>query len=317
MPDTPSRNTSGMAPRAPMTDVVKARLMLVALCLAWGLTWPAMRIALIDIPPFTMRAMSACIGALTIIGLARLAGRPVTVPPRAAWFDIFVISMFNIVLFSLCATFAQLMAFTGRVAILVYTMPIWSSLLARVFLGERFTPMRSIALMLCVVGMIVLIYPLAAHGVPLGLLLALGSAMSWALGTIYIKWRRIEIEAFTLAAWQLVIALFVILAFVPVFEGSFRFSSIGYYSIGGVIFSGLFGSGVAYYLWFRIIQLLPATTASLGALASPVIGVVSSIFLLGEAPTLPDSIGFALIFAASACVLLQPNAPTKKQPEHP
>jgi drug/metabolite transporter (DMT)-like permease len=149
------------------------------------------------------------------------------------------------------------------------------------------------------------------------LLLALGSAVSWALGTIYIKWRRINIEAFTLAAWQLIIAFFVILAFVPVFEGSFHFSSIGYYSLGGLLFAGFFGSGVAYYLWYRIIQLLPATTASLGALASPVIGVVSSIFLLGESPTLPDSIGFALIFAASACVLLQPNTPTKVQPEHP
>jgi drug/metabolite transporter (DMT)-like permease len=302
---------------APMSDLVKARLMLVALCLAWGLTWPAMRVALIDIPPFTMRAMSALIGTLTLFAVARLAGKPVRVPPRAAWLDIVVISIFTIVLFSRCATFAQLMAFTGRVAILVYTMPIWSSLLARVVLGERFTAVRAVALTLCVAGMVVLIYPLAGHGVPLGLLLALGSAVSWALGTIYIKWRRINIEAFTLAAWQLVIAFFVILCLVPVFESGFHFSSIGYYSLGGVLFSGFFGSGVAYFLWFRIIQLLPATTASLGALASPVIGVVSSIFVLGETPTLADSIGFALIFAASACVLLQPNAPTRVQPEHP
>jgi drug/metabolite transporter (DMT)-like permease len=186
-----------------------------------------------------------------------------------------------------------------------------------VVLGERFTTMRAIALGLCVAGMVVQIYPLAGHGVPLGLLLALGSAVSWALGTIYIKWRRLNIEAFTLAAWQLIIAFVVILGFVPAFESGFHFSSIGYYSLGGVLFSGFFGSGVAYFLWFRIIQLLPATTASLGALASPVIGVVSSIFVLGEVPTLADSIGFALIFAASACVLLQPNAPTKVQPEHP
>jgi drug/metabolite transporter (DMT)-like permease len=45
-------------------------------------------------------------------------------------------------------------------------------------------------------------------------------------------------------------------------------------------------------------------TASLGVLASPVIGVISSAILLGERPTLPDMIGFALIFAAAACVLV-------------
>ena len=297
-------------------DILTARLMLVGLCLAWGLTWPAMRIALIDFPPFTMRTLSALIGAITIIALARLSGRPVRLPPRTSWIDIFVVSLFNIILFSLCATFAQLMAFTGRVAILVYTMPIWASLLSFVVLGERLNKVRSAALLLCVAGMVVLIYPLATHGVPLGLLLALGSAVSWALGTIYLKWRRISIDAFTLAAWQLIIAFVVILCVVPFFESSFDFSHVRLYSLGGLIFSGFFGSGVAYYLWFRIIQILPATTASLGALASPVIGVVSSAIMLSEMPTTPDIVGFVLIFAASACVLLQPSTPTKVQPEH-
>ena len=300
----------------PTSDLMKARLMLVGLCLAWGLTWPAMRIALIDIPPFTMRAMSAFIGTVTIIVLARVAGQPVKFPPRSAWLDIIVVSIFNIVLFSLCATFAQLMAFTGRVAILVYTMPIWASLLAFVFLGERLNKVRGAALLLCVAGMVVLIYPLASHGIPFGLLLALGSAVSWAIGTIYLKWRRIRIDAFTLAAWQLIVACAVISVFVPLMDGGFNWSSIGHYSLAGLFFSGFFGSGVAYYLWFRIIQILPATTASLGALASPVIGVVSSSLLLSEVPTVPDMIGFALIFAASACVLMQPTTPTKVAPEH-
>jgi drug/metabolite transporter (DMT)-like permease len=35
-----------------------------------------------------------------------------------------------------------------------------------------------------------------------------------------------------------------------------------------------------------------------------VIGVISTAIMLGERPTVPDMIGFALIFAASACVLL-------------
>jgi drug/metabolite transporter (DMT)-like permease len=298
------------------SDATKAKLMLVGLCLAWGLTWPAMRMALVDIPPFTMRAMSAFIGAVTIIVLARMAGRPVGFPPRSSWIDIFVVTLFNIVLFSLCATFAQLMTFTGRVAILVYTMPIWASLLSFLVLGERLNKNRAFALALCVAGMVVLIYPLASHGIPLGLLLALGSALSWAIGTIYLKWRRISIDAFMLAAWQLIVACVMISLFVPVMDGSFHWSSIGHASLAGLFFSGFFGSGVAYYFWFRIIQILPATTASLGALASPVIGVVSSAILLSEMPTTADMIGFALIFAASVCVLMQPGAPTKVQPEH-
>jgi drug/metabolite transporter (DMT)-like permease len=48
-------------------------------------------------------------------------------------------------------------------------------------------------------------------------------------------------------------------------------------------------------------------SASLGVLASPVIGVLSSMLLLGERPTLADTVGFALIFAAAASVLIQPQ----------
>jgi drug/metabolite transporter (DMT)-like permease len=73
------------------------------------------------------------------------------------------------------------------------------------------------------------------------------------------------------------------------------------------LFSGIFGSGLAYFLWFNVINLVPAMTASLGVLSSPVIGVISSMIILGERPTPTDIIGYVLIFAASACVLLQPQ----------
>jgi drug/metabolite transporter (DMT)-like permease len=48
-------------------------------------------------------------------------------------------------------------------------------------------------------------------------------------------------------------------------------------------------------------------------LSVPVVGVVMSMILLGERLTLTDVIGFTLIFAASACVLLSPQAPAPKE----
>jgi len=298
------------------SDAVKGRMMLAGLSLAWGLSWPAMRFALVDIPPFAMRAISAAIGAGAVFALARLAGRRVRMLPLRAWPDVMVISLFNIVIFSMCITFAQLLASTGRVAVLTYTMPIWASLLARVALGERLTAARTIALLLCAVGMVVLIAPLAASGVPAGLLLALAAAVSWAIGTVYLKWRRIALDPIALAVWQFTVSAVVIGCFVPVFEASFRFSQVRTPALAGLLFSGLFGSGAAYFLWFSVIRLMPVATASLGALAAPVIGVVSSAILLREIPTVPDIVGFVLIFSASACVLLQPGAPTRRQPEH-
>jgi drug/metabolite transporter (DMT)-like permease len=64
------------------------------------------------------------------------------------------------------------------------------------------------------------------------------------------------------------------------------------------------------------VRRLPATTASLGILATPVIGVVSAVIVLGERPTLADILGFALMLAASACVLLRPDgaSPAQRSP---
>jgi drug/metabolite transporter (DMT)-like permease len=49
-------------------------------------------------------------------------------------------------------------------------------------------------------------------------------------------------------------------------------------------------------------------TASLGVLSVPVIGIVASVLVLGERPTMADIIGSALVLAAAACVLLAPQA---------
>ena len=78
-----------------------------------------------------------------------------------------------------------------------------------------------------------------------------------------------------------------------------------------MVFAGLVGSAFAYLLWFEIVRRLPAMTASLGVLSAPVVGVIASVLVLGERPTISDVVGFTLILAAAACVLL-PGASYQK-----
>ena len=302
--------SASQRPTDKSTDLATARLMLVLLSLGWGVTWSTMRIALMEVPPFSMRVASMAIGALTLGLLTWSRRRSFALHTPTAAAHVVVAGFFNVVAFSLFTPFAQLYAATSRVTILVYTMPIWASLLARVVLGERITPPRAAALALCVAGMAVLVYPLiGAGGIPLGILLALGAAVSWAIGTIYLKWARIDADPMAVTFWQLVVAFVAITACLPVFEGSLHLWPVQPTTMAALVFSGLVGSGIAYFLWFEVVRRLSATTASLGVLASPVIGVVSSVAILGERPTLPDMVGFALILSASACVLLAPGAP--------
>jgi drug/metabolite transporter (DMT)-like permease len=288
-----------------------ARIMLAVLCVVWGITWPIMRIALAEVPPFTMRTASTLVGGLTLLAVCLAWRRNLRLSGVKDGIHVTVAALLNVASFSVFSTFAQLQASTSRVAILAYTMPIWAVVLAWVFLRERPTGTQPIAIALCAIGLAILIYPLTTNGVPLGIVLALATGVSWAAGTVYLKWAKIAADPMAVALWQVGIALVVIAACMMIVDGGPDFHAAHTKAIVATVLSGLLGTGTAYGLWFSIIRRLPAMTASLGVLGSPVIGVIASVFMLGERPTLTDIIGFALILAASAFALLSRAPPAE------
>jgi drug/metabolite transporter (DMT)-like permease len=284
-------------------------MMLVLLCLIWGTTWPIIKIALNEIDPFSMRSCTYVLGGLTLLAVCLVTRRSIHIPNLRTWGHVLIASTLNIVSFPLLTAFGQMATTTSRVSILAYTMPIWSVVLARIFLGERLKRMQTIALVLCMAGLAILIYPLTANGVPLGVVLTITAAISWAGGTVYLKWAHIEADPVGVAMWQVVIAFFIVLGFTLLYQGGVSYRGAHLEALSAMTFSGIMGTGAAYGLWFAVVRRLPATTASLGVLSVPVVGVVMSMILLGERLTAPDIVGFALIFAASACVLLSPQTP--------
>jgi drug/metabolite transporter (DMT)-like permease len=281
-----------------------AKLMLVALSFAWGLTWPAMRIALDEIPPFGMRVVTLGLGAGVLFLVGWMQRRSFAIQGLKHVAHLTVAGILNVLSFSLGSVIAMMFAGTGRVAMLAYTMPIWAALFAWLVLGDRLTRAHVVALFLCILGMGILIWPLAQQSTLIGLLIAISIAVSWAAGTVYVKWARLTGDPVVNAAWQVFVAFVLVTLSLPIAEGSLHVTQAHGLAIFGLIWSGLIGSGFAYFLWFGIVRRVPAMTASLGVLSAPVIGVVSTAVLLGEIPTAADIVGYVLIFAASVCVLL-------------
>jgi drug/metabolite transporter (DMT)-like permease len=290
---------------------VQARLMLVVLSVIWGVTWPLMKIALDEIPPLSMRTGAAALGSLTLAAICRAKGRSLRIHTAKAWAHVAVAGLFNIVGFSLFSAFAQMATATSRVTILTYAMPVWTVLLAWAVLNERPTRMQQIAIVLCLGGLAILMEPVLRAGLPLGLFLSLATGISWAAGTIYLKWARIDADATTVASWQLTLGFLVIATSLFIFEGRPYFDRAHTPALLALAFTGIIGNGIAYGLWFAIVGRVSAATASLGVLSVPVIGVVASVLILGEHPTPADLVGFALILAASACALAARSAPAQ------
>ncbi len=283
--------------------------MLVFLCLVWGSTWPLLRIALNETTPFTMRVGTAGLGAITLYFICVAMGRDLRVRSLKTWGHLTIASLCNIVGFSLFSVYGQLFAETSRVAIIAYAMPLWAVVLAWIFLGERPGRIQGIALALCVLGLAILVYPLSASGIPLGILFAIATGLSWAAGVVYMKWARMKVDPVGGALWQLAIATVVLTVVMLIAEGKPHLQGLRADGIIAIAITGVLGNGFAYAMWFQVVRRLPAVTASLGVLGSPVVGVVASVILLGERPTVPDMIGFALIFSASACVLFTRTPP--------
>lgn len=297
-----------------LDEVTRARFLLVLLGFTWGINWPVIKIGLSGMSPWSFRLIGFGIGALTLMAVVKLTGRSLAVRGGMTWVHLFMSSMLNVVAFGVFSTFALLTASTGRVAVVSYSFPVWACLLAWLVLGEKLRGGAMLGLALCVCGLVVLIYPVIGSVALVGLGLSLASAMTWAVGTIYLKLVRIPGDVVANTAWQVAIAAVVLLILTLFFQGVPTFEPVPADALIAVIFNGLVGSAVSYFLWYHIVGHLPAATASLGSLASPATGVVTSALILGEYPTAMDVIGFGLIFAAAMSVILQPRARTPAIP---
>lgn len=291
------------SPSSPAPGAVKSWLLLIAL--SWGFNWPAVKLALNEMPIWSMRAVGLSFGAALLLVLARASGRLLRVAP-SSWWALTVAALLNVTGFNVLTAVAQTLMPTSRAVILAYTMPLWTVLLARIFLGERLNPRRRLALALGAAGLAVVVMPLGPSlgqpGVQAGILAILGAALSWAGGTVYIKRATIAADPIASTGWQLAIGAATAWVGVALFEASY----LATHSIwpatawgwGGLTYNSVIGIALSYFLWFGIVARLPASAASIGVLLVPVVGVTSAMAIIGEQPTLFDGIGFALIIAA-------------------
>jgi drug/metabolite transporter (DMT)-like permease len=300
--------------RQPADAAASARLLVVIMGLAWGFNWVAARIILTALPPWTMRAVGIGLGDLTLFTAAAIAGVSLGVP-RGERVKILIAGFFNVAVFNVWSAYAQVYGTTSRAIVIAYSMPIWSALLAHFILREKLNAVKLAALALCAAGLAILIWPLARAGFPLGALLALGCAWTWAAGTIYLKWAKIRAATLAIAAWQLLFGWLMLMAGMLIFEGVPQLAPLPAHVVAWIAYNGLIGMGMAYFLWFVVVDRLPTTTASLGSLLVPVVGVIGSAWLVGERPSVSDIVGFACIFASAASVLLQPNVRHEEMPE--
>ncbi len=280
--------------------------LVAALSLVWGFNWPVIKVVLAEMAPMHFRAWCLGIGALGLFALARLNGLPVRVP-GGKWGRLILIAVFNMLAWNVLAVYAIGMMDSGRAAILGYTMPVWAMLLGFWLLGEPVTRRKLVGLGLGIAGMLLLIGgEIGTVGAsPLGALLMIVAAVTWALGIIMIKRWPIGLPMTSFGAWQMALSLPPMWLGALLFEeGSFSPLSLSPWPLAGLIYNAALAFIFGNWAWMKIATTAPVGVSSLSTLMIPVIGVFSGMLVLGEQPHWTDYAALILVCASLATVLL-------------
>ena len=272
---------------------------LIVLSLAWGYTWVLAKQGLAYAPPFAFAAQRCVGGALALFLALKLLGRPLHLVAPGKTLGI---ALVNVAAFLTFQTWALVEGGAGKTAVLNYTMPIWTLLMAWPFLGERIRGVQWLAAACALAGLTLIIGPWSMQASLLSKLLGLMAAVSWAIGTILIKrlQSRCKVDLISLTAWQLLMGAVPLVLLAVVVPDRSTVWSAPY--IGILAFTSIVSTALCWWLWIYILDRAPAWEASLSVLGTPVVALLSSRLLLGEEFRVIEVLGMLMI-GVGLCLL--------------
>jgi drug/metabolite transporter (DMT)-like permease len=284
---------------------LRAYFLLAGLGLFWGLSWPIMKVALSEIPPWTFRMLSLTLGGAGVLAMARLGGHSLSVP-RTELGPLVLVALLNVTGWHLGSAHGLSMMMAGRAVIIGFTMPLWAALLSAVILKEPLTPRKNTGLLLGLTGLGILIYPDFGRleAAPLGVLFMLGAGISWAAGTVMLKRFTWSMPVIVLTGWQLSLGSLPVVVGTLLFEPTIDPGALSLQVVLAMIYVVAFPMWFCHWAWFSVVEIFPASIAAIGTLSVPVIGVISSILVLDEALVLTEWRALLVVVAALRVVML-------------
>jgi drug/metabolite transporter (DMT)-like permease len=273
--------------KAPAPQTKPWKLDFVLLAAIWGASFMFMRMGAVELGAFATAGLRVSIAAAFLLPL--LLARGLGPILRKHWRLLLVVGIFNSGIPFACFSFALLSISTGLSSILNATVPLFGAVIAWLWLNDRLNPSRVLGLMIGFVGVALLAWDKASFkpdasgnatgwavmacllatlcyglsasftkrymaGLP-SLVAATGSQMGAAVGLIPLAWWFWPDRPVSMQAWAAVVAL------------------------------GILCSGVAYILYFRLIERAGPSRALSVTFAIPVFALLYGAILLGEAVT--------------------------------
>ena len=271
-----------------------------AVCLIWGTTYLAIKVALETIPPFLMGGLRYTIAGCLLALVLRLQGR--SLPPFSHWGRLAVVGFFMLTFGNGGVVVAEQWISSGLTAVLIATSPFWMvGVDALVTRGPQIFARQWVGLAIGFAGIVVLVWPDIAVGGAgarafVGGVIAVQIACAgWAVGSAFTRRHVMPADVLGAAAIQMFFGgLFMLI----IGSGLGEWSRLSFTTrtFATFIYLTLLGSVVAFASYSYALRHLPIAVVSLYTYINPVIAVVLGAVLLGEP--------FSLRMVAAAGIIL-------------
>jgi drug/metabolite transporter (DMT)-like permease len=280
-------------------------ILLLTLGLMWGTSYAFIKLGLENgLPTFTLIATRLLIGFVVLATVVIVAREPLPRNPRV-YVNLLIMAVINIVIPFTLITSAEHSVPSAIAAIINGAVPLVVILLAALtFPDEPITLNRLVGLLVGYAGVIVIVYPglaTSTGGQISGELALVGSTIAYGIGAVIARAKIRGLRPMIPAVFQVGFAFVIITALAFVNERPLDVTW-NTEALVAVIWLGIFGSGLAYLLNFRLLGRIGATRTSILAYFLPIVGIVSGAIMFGETIDVYVLIGTAMVIGGVALV---------------
>ena len=282
-------------------DRALAYLAFATVCIVWGTTYLAIRIAVETMTPMLLTGARFTAAGVILLAIALLRGESVP-RDRRVLRDVVIVGVLLVCVGNLAVVWAEQWVPSGIAALLVATAPFWAVILEAMRRGgDRIRLRGAIGMLIGFIGVALLVTPSGAgnafdpHFI-LGALAIQVGCFCWQFGTMHSKSRLSGIPPLTSSGLQM-LAGGVIVGAVGFATGEAHRFSATPRTLGALLYLTLFGSVLGYTAFVYAVTTIRTTSLSLYAYINPVVAVILGWAILHE-PLTKTAIGAMIVILA-------------------
>ncbi|MBK5446324.1 MULTISPECIES: DMT family transporter [unclassified Peribacillus] len=268
-------------------------LLLIFLVVVWGVNWPLSKMALNYTPPILFAGTRTILGGLILLIFALPRYKKLRF--KKTWHFYLISASLNIILFYGFQTVGLGFAPAGLFSAIVFIEPVLLGIFCWIWLGESMYGLKIIGLILGFAGVAII----SAGGFTgnvsaIGIILALGSALSWGLGTVFIKKTGDRVDSIWMVTLQLIMGGIFLLSVGSSVES---WSNIQWELpfIINLLFISIFVIALGWLAFFTLVGSGEASKVGSFTFLIPLIAILCSSFMLHEKITLNLLVGLLFI----------------------